>query len=455
MSSKKPFDYIEDKIKQAAENSLPAFDEKAWQVMEAKLDGDDKKRRPLFWWFLLPLLIAGAGIVYYNFNKDSAKDNVVVSSVKNTSKQANEKNISATTTNVASTTNDEKVSQKNNINETVVENKIENITPKQDMISDDSKIPSASSGGIVKTKKTSFRKKGKLSAKNSSGEIETFEEGSTKADKKDGKKNDLNTLVIQGSEVVENTQEEIVTEEVTDVVKEEVKENEKLAQDKKADADTEEQKPAAVKKEKEKTKKKNGFYVLAAGGADAGSTKLFSFSNSSVTPKYGIGIGYQLNKRWSLQTGLYAANKKFVAGSKDYTLKPGSPMAGYEIKKINASCLVYEIPLTVKYDIISKPSVIFYATAGMSSYIIKKEKYNCFYNYYNTTYQQAWEFSGNRNLFSMANFSIGIEKKISPYFSLLAEPSLSIPVSGVGDGKVKLYSTSLQVGLKYYLFKKQ
>jgi len=144
-----------------------------------------------------------------------------------------------------------------------------------------------------------------------------------------------------------------------------------------------------------------------------------------------------------------------VAGPKDYTIKAGSPMAAYEIDKIKASCLVYEIPLTVKYDIISKPSVIFYATAGMSSYILKKEKYDCFYQYYNMPYEQEWQYSGNKHLFSMANFSIGIEKKLSSQFSLLAEPSFSVPVSGIGDGKVKLYSTALQFGLKYYLFKKQ
>jgi len=63
MSSKKPFDHIEDKIKQAAENNLPVFDEKAWQAMEEKLDKDKKKRRPLIWWFILPLLLAGGWAV--------------------------------------------------------------------------------------------------------------------------------------------------------------------------------------------------------------------------------------------------------------------------------------------------------------------------------------------------------------------------------------------------------
>ena len=36
--SKKQFDHIENKIREAAENSEPAFEEQAWDKMEAKLN---------------------------------------------------------------------------------------------------------------------------------------------------------------------------------------------------------------------------------------------------------------------------------------------------------------------------------------------------------------------------------------------------------------------------------
>jgi hypothetical protein len=95
-----------------------------------------------------------------------------------------------------------------------------------------------------------------------------------------------------------------------------------------------------------------------------------------------------------------------------------------------------------------------YATAGAASYIMKKEKYDCTYRYYNNIYEYEWNYSGNKHLFSTALFSVGIEKPVSSKFSLLLEPSLSIPLSGVGDGKMKIYSSSALLGIKYYPFKK-
>ena len=69
---KKQFDYIENRIKDAAENSEPSFDESAWVKMEIRLDEENnKKRRFLLWWFLLPILFIGAGTYYFLNNKSS------------------------------------------------------------------------------------------------------------------------------------------------------------------------------------------------------------------------------------------------------------------------------------------------------------------------------------------------------------------------------------------------
>jgi len=183
--------------------------------------------------------------------------------------------------------------------------------------------------------------------------------------------------------------------------------------------------------------------------SDAGSVKLLSFKNNEITPKYGIGIGYQLNKRWSIQTGIYASWKKYIAGPGDYNYKAGSYWTTVKMIKVDASCLVYDIPLTLRYDFIQKPSTIYFATAGLSSFIMKKEDYNYHYIRNNIYYQSKRSFTGNKAFLSEFNVSAGVEKKITSAVSLLAEPSVAIPLAGVGDGGVKLYSTALQLGLKY------
>jgi len=63
--SEKQFNHIDNRIREAAENSEPAFDEHAWTLMEARLDKEDaKKRRYFFWWLAVPMLFITVGGIY-------------------------------------------------------------------------------------------------------------------------------------------------------------------------------------------------------------------------------------------------------------------------------------------------------------------------------------------------------------------------------------------------------
>ena len=73
---KKQFDYIENRIKEAAENSEPSFDESAWAKMEIRLNEENNKKRRFFlWWFLLPILFIGAGGGAYFFLNNKTSQN--------------------------------------------------------------------------------------------------------------------------------------------------------------------------------------------------------------------------------------------------------------------------------------------------------------------------------------------------------------------------------------------
>jgi len=182
--------------------------------------------------------------------------------------------------------------------------------------------------------------------------------------------------------------------------------------------------------------------------------KFLNFKNSEFAAKYGVGIGYQLSKKISIQSGFYASQKKYIAGPDDYQAKPGSYWSMVQIVKVDAACLVYDIPLTFRFDFIKKSKINYYATVGISSYIMKKEDYNYYYYRYNAPREATRIYTGNKDLFSVFNLSAGIERKLSPVFYLQAEPSVGIPILGVGEGSVKLYSAALQIGLKYQPVKK-
>ncbi len=462
MSSKKPFDYIDEKIKEAADKYQPAFNELAWKALEEKLDYDKKKHRPFLWWFVLPLLVAGSWGIYYKFNNaENLKENPVAESnaasatshVEN--KNAVEKNTSQNNwMPTVPVTPGNSAGNKTSSNEEDVKVDVAEKRDNRSVVAGNAgvSINAPSSSMPAKTNKISYRKKGKIIV-NSIGhsasaidEDKIIEEDKGAAGTGDGI--DKNIVAKKEDDIIkkETTVEGQSKAVVADGNKEDKKQTARIITTK------EEENPVVPKIEK--SKKSKGFYVLASGGIDAGSTKLFPLDNCTATAKYGIGVGYQFNKRLSVQTGFYSNMKKYAAAPADYTIKPGSPMGAYPLHGIKATNLVYEIPLAVKYDFFNKPSVILYATAGVSSYIMQKEKYACFYSYYNNLYEQDWLYTGNKHFLSTAVFSIGMEKKIFKQFFLLAEPSVSMPITGVGDGKMKIYSSALQLGLKYYLFKK-
>ncbi len=216
--------------------------------------------------------------------------------------------------------------------------------------------------------------------------------------------------------------------------------------------------PATANNSKpEKSNKKrfiSGFYLTAMSGVQTSGTGFLSFSNSTVSPVYGFGIGYRISKRLSVQAGFYSSRKKYVAGPADYTVKAGSYLSRADIKSIKADCLVYDVPVTLQYNLIIRPKTVYYVSAGISSYLMKKENYDFTIQRNNALYIYPYRYSKNSNLLAVINISAGLEKKIFNKLYLQAAPVVTIPLGGVGEGKVRLYSTNLNVGLKYFPFKK-
>ena len=74
--SKKQFDNIEDKIREAADNNQPAFNDAAWGKMALLLDKDSRRKRPVLLLWLVPLLLvltAGGGYLFFNGTSNKEK----------------------------------------------------------------------------------------------------------------------------------------------------------------------------------------------------------------------------------------------------------------------------------------------------------------------------------------------------------------------------------------------
>ncbi len=427
MNSEEQFEYIENKIKAAAENNQPVFEEQAWAKMEALLD-KDKKRRPFVWlWFLVPLFLAGGLGSYMLFHNNSLKNNTSNTKVDININDKNNRTVQPSSNNHPATP--------------LQNNKIPSSKKSYHLLN-------AGGGGNIKNqqlaKKYMAGNRNKVLMTAPGLTDDAVEELTPKKIVQDRA---LKINIDSNSPSETNAADAFVKQKINDSLQTKSKQINIITPDTSIAKITNN----AAKKQR---KKGNGFYLLASAGADMGSVKLISFKNSSLSAKYGVGLGYQLNKKWSVQTGFYISRKKYLAAPSDYHPKQGSYWNMVQLTKVEANCLIYEIPLAVRYNFTSKPVTNYYATVGLSSYIMKKEDYNYYYIRNNVPGKSAWTYTGNKNLFSILTLSAGLERKINEKLSIQAEPSIGIPIAGVGDGRVKIFSTALQLGLKYQPIKK-
>jgi hypothetical protein len=110
---------------------------------------------------------------------------------------------------------------------------------------------------------------------------------------------------------------------------------------------------------------------------------------------------------------------------------------------------MFEIPISLKYDFSSGRKSGWFSTAGISSYLMKKEDYTYQY-YYGTSgpvpHRKVYSTTTTQ-LFASVRLSGGYQHELGRIGSLRVEPYLSLPISGMGFGKVKMISTGMHVGI--------
>lgn len=163
-------------------------------------------------------------------------------------------------------------------------------------------------------------------------------------------------------------------------------------------------------------------------------------------------VEYSVLPRLYLQSGVVWSRKAYYAPAEAYQL----PRHGYypplALSGIDGVCKVLEIPLNVRFDIASGERSRWFATGGFSSYNMSSEKYKYYYidpNDPNATKWPGWNDKTGWYWLSHANVSAGYEYRISRKLSLLAEPSIRMPLKRVGYGKVNLITTGLWLSVRY------
>ncbi len=426
--------YTDQRIRDAAKNMQQSYDERSWERIEALLD--DKKKRPFIFWFYLSgilLLILSWGI--YTYFSSQPVDKIAVNT--NAASGFNSGSVLS---------NPHKVNEKNQ-NGTVMINNDNSVFIKKSIKTDGLKVSLNSEQDerliiYSQTKDDTDLKSKRKSKKVIKGKLVA---GISQSDIEKEKQNEAGfglsaneTFTSEPNPVINDSSHVKINEVVNDIIDNVVKVDSVHHVD-----------SARSEKDKSPVKKVKKWYLIAGGGVESSNVKFFSFKNGVVVPRFGFGIGFRIYKNLDIQTGFYVSGKKYVAGPRDYKPSSGSYWSNVQIIKADANCLVYDIPVSLRYNLSSSKIVRTFFTAGLHSYIMKNESYDYEYIANNYTYNKTYSYTGNKGFFGVFSFSAGFEKQLNERFSIIGEPYLTIPLKGVGEGHVKLFSTGIQTLIKY------
>jgi len=457
------FEELDKKIKEAADQHHPAYDEKAWQKMERLLNEHlpqpkNDRRRIIF--LLLFLLLAGGGsflLIAKPWNKKPVIADQLVKQDKNqvqSNKEGTKKNEAGSNQQAAKEINNKEATDKNTSSnqqdDQIIANTIEKKNEKQFSNSQKNKITGQSQ--FVKTQKEINKTREEINYKDNiaspviqksiydpnSDKNDITVVGNDKEKQKSGKIEIIRPGKEEKEDAIKTNKENVANEE------EKNQGNKNTSQEIKAE-------PKKSSKKTLTTKNGNGFSFSISAGPDV--SKAGSSKSGKTTLIYGAGIGYTRD-RLTLRTGIYASKKIYWAGPDDYKLSY-SPSPAVKFEGADANCDVIEIPVKLSYTFGLTNRSNWFAGAGLSSYLMKREKYIYTFKTATGTYPHLYEVKNeNKHYFSVLSLSGGYTRQLNHILSISAEPYVEIPVTGIGAGKVHLNSGGILFTIRVKPFRR-
>lgn len=466
------FDDLDKKIKEAADHHHPAYDEQAWLKMKKKLDKHlpEKKddRRRLFFLLFGLLFLAGGAFFIFNTNaggKDNRKNtaavtvpaqsvsNININDTESATPQKEELSAPLSGETPGNVISDGKAKIDKPVDEVtneIADNKqIDKVIEKNDLITD-KYVADAIVNDELSLFKTPATERKKF--------IKNKRTLPVKIQRQNIQKNEI--IIDAENDILDKKNPEPANDKVAETVKDEMAVGEIKTEVNKTNVKgTEsalavESKSESPENRNEKQKKKSSFMLTFSTGADISAVGLDKIGDAAV--QYGGGIGYNFSNGVTLRTGFYAVKKLYSADSADY-----NPPAGWwqyypGLKRIDADCKVYEIPLFVSYNFKPVKNHNWFVSTGISSIIMKTETYDYLYkgawNQYVTasrTYKNE-----NKHFFSVLTLSGGYTYNLNKRVAFSAEPYFKMPLTGIGFGKIKLNSGGVLFSMSVKPFSK-
>lgn len=168
---------------------------------------------------------------------------------------------------------------------------------------------------------------------------------------------------------------------------------------------------------------------------------------------YGLTLEYRLTARLRVRAGLLSSRKRYGAATSDY-VAPAAWQWHAGDYELDADCRVTEIPLDLRYDVVSRPSVVVFTSLGLNSLLMRDERYSYDWTMNGQMFTKTAQVLRGSNYFlSVLNVSVGVERPLSARWAAQVEPYWQFPLGGVGAGQVRLSSAGAYFSLKYSLLR--
>ncbi len=123
-----------------------------------------------------------------------------------------------------------------------------------------------------------------------------------------------------------------------------------------------------------------------------------------------------------------------------------------EIVSLEGSTGVLEIPVKFKYNFRQKNNKYIFSSAGITSYILTREKNNYLLLVNGSQQNMVSSYKNkSRSFAATLDISMGYEHKIGKFNYMRIEPYVQIPLKGMGVGSIPVMSSGLRIGLAKFI----
>lgn len=168
--------------------------------------------------------------------------------------------------------------------------------------------------------------------------------------------------------------------------------------------------------------------------------------------KAGLSLEYRFGGKHSLRLEGSYSQKEYLASATKYKAPEGFWFKAIAPQSAQGFCNIVEMSITESYFFKGHAKRGFYVNAGLSSYFMLRERYE--YNYSSTEdgLRRGWGTENeNQHWFGIGEVSLGYNLPFSDNSSLQIAPYAQIPLTGIGHGQVKFFTTGIQLRYNFHL----